>query len=400
MSRKKTYAFSEIEQYREYLEVKNLRGKTTIISVVFFVLLLLTIAYMIVAKYAWDTIIPLGISFLLVLGVSTALNAYGESDYSYVKMNKYILTLGMFSVVTVMIIIFQSASLIPLLFVIYCLAAIYQDMKVIIISDLFFIFTLVFVVANYPAMLETINTTVGTQFNITLFAILFLVMLTISSYIIMKEKAFFYNQISKSKEIEYRNIDLLLKLKYQTHKEEKDVIEYYKRINAFLEAFSQKLDMPNIFAEKIQIIMDLEQGKKQNQILEEHPDFDAADLKRLERLTITQKSALSRVAVKVSKTKNIDIKSREIFSATQFKTLNKPTDTIEVRIIAFVIFYVALKKGLEGLDNISDKDIYDMITNTDYFYNIDSRVMKIYQENPEVFDAIISDAFSLGGGSK
>jgi len=352
---------------------------------------------MIIAKYSWDLIIPLGIAFIIVLLFSFIMTAYGENDYSYLKINRYLLTLGMFSVVTLMIILLQSPSIFPLLFVIYCLASIYQDLKVIIISDLYFIFIMIFVVANYPNMFIALNNTNGNQFNMTLFSILFLAMLTISSYIIMKEKSFFYNQISKSKEVEYRNIDLLLKLKYQTNKEEKDFLGCYEQVNSFLDAFSKKLDLPNIFTEKMNILLALEKNIDYQTILEKYPEYTKEDLNRLNNLIISRHSVLNRIAVKISKTKNVDIKRREIFSATHFKTLNKQTDKVEVHIIAFVIFYVTLKKGLFGLNKISDEKIYNMITNTDYYYYIDYRVMKIYQENPEVFNIIISEAFESGG---
>jgi len=216
----------------------------------------------------------------------------------------------------------------------------------------------------------------------------------------MKEKSFFYNQISKSKEIEYRNIDLLIKLRHQTSKQEKDFSSYYDHLKEFLQAFSDKLELPNIFEEKINILIDLENQLKYDEILKKHPDFTVDDLDRLSRLCVSNKSALDRIALKMSKTKTIDIKRREIFSATHFKSFNKQSDSIEIRIIAFVIFYVALKKGLLGMDKISDEEIYHMITKTDYYYYIDSRVMKIYEENADVFEAIIVDAFGQGGGSR
>ena len=400
MSKKKTYAFAEIEQYREYLEIKNLRGKNIIVSGVFFVLLILTMTYMIIAKMPWSTILPLAVSFLLILATSFIFTAYGEEDFSYLKISRYILTLGMFSVVTAMIILMQSPSIIPLLFVVYCLLAIYQDIKVMVVSNIYFLFTMVFIVLKYPNLLMAQNSASGSNFSITFFAILFLIMLSISSYIIMKEKSFFYNQISKSKEIEYRNIDLLIKLRHQTSKQEKDFGSYYDHLQEFLQAFSDKLELPNIFEEKINILIDLENQLKYDEILKKHPDFTVDDLDRLSRLCVSNKSALDRIALNMSKTKTIDIKRREIFSATHFKSFNKQSDSIEIRIIAFVIFYVALKKGLLGMDKISDEEIYHMITKTDYYYYIDSRVMKIYEENADVFEAIIVDAFGQGGGSR
>lgn len=397
MLTKRKYGFSEIEQYREYLEVKNLRGKNKIASGVFFVLLVLTVVYMSLAKYSFSVILPVGIGYLVLLIINFVLSVYGEIDTSYWKVNKYISTLGMFSIATAMIVIFQSPSVIPLLFVAYCICAIYQDSKVIIISNVYFLFTILLVVINYPELLLAQNITDGINFSITFFSILFLVMLSISAYIIMKEKAFFHNQISTSKEVEYRNIDLLLKLKKQTNKEDKNILTYYDRTNEFLQSFSEKLNIPNIFEEKINILKDLENDIDEETILQKNPDYTRADLERLSKLLVCKSDELTRIAVKISKTKEADIKKREIFSATHFKSFNKQTDSTEIKVIAFVVFYVTLKKGLLGMDKLTDADIYNTITNSDYYYNIDSRVMKIYEENSEVFDAIIFDAFGKGG---
>ncbi len=397
MSKKKTYAFPEIEQYREHLEIKHLRGKNYIVAGVFFTMMILTLTYMLIARYPFGTIMPLILGYVIILAINFIFSAYGEEDYSYLKVNKYILTLGMFSIVTAMIMLFQSPSLIPLLFVVYCISAIYQDMKVIIISDLYFGVAIVFIVLGFPELLLSENNTIISNFSFMLFAILFLTMLSISAYIIVKEKSFFYNQIAKSKETEFRNIDLLLKLKHETNKEEKNIEEYYKQANEFLQAFTEKLDLPNIFEEKIRILIDLENDVPQEEILENHPDFNQEDIDRLGRLRISNHYDLNRIAVKVSKTKSVVVKRREIFSATHFISFNKQVDSTEIKIIAFVIFYVALKKGITGLDKISDEDIYRILTETDYYYYIDSRVMRIYQENSEVFDEIIADAFSKRG---
>jgi len=134
-----------------------------------------------------------------------------------------------------------------------------------------------------------------------------------------------------------------------------------------------------------------------SELKKKYPEYTEKDFNRLQKLLITNHNVLSKIAVKMTKTRESDIKKREIFSGTHFKSFNKPSETTETKIIAFVIFYVALKKGLVGMDQLSDEDIYNTIINTDYYYYIDSRIMKIYQENAEVFEAIISDAFSKGG---
>ncbi len=399
MHRKKTHAFSEIEQYREYLEIKNLRGKNSIVSSVFFVMLILTVTYMILTKYTFAAIIPVALGYIVLLMINFVLSAYGDSEYSYLKMNKYISTLGMFSIATAMIMFFQSPSFIPLLFVAYCVCAIYQDMKVLIISDIYFIVALILTIVNYPDLLLSQNSTGGSNFSIILFSILFLMMLSISAYIIMKEKSFFYNQIAKSKELEYRNINLLIDLKHKTNKEDKSFMDYYSHTNEFLKAFSNKIELPNIFEEKISILKDLEVNIEDKKILEKYPDYNQEDLDRLRRLLISNQNILAKIGVKISKSREANIKKREIFSATHFISFNKQSDMTEVKILAFVVFYVSLKKGLLGMKKLSNEEIFSTITNTDYFYYIDSKIMKIYQENSDVFDAIITDAFGEGGSA-
>ncbi len=395
--RKKTFAFSEIAQYREYLEIKNLKGKNYIVSAVFFAMMILTLVYMILTNYTAGQIVPVMLGYVLLLIISFVFSAYGDEDHTYLKISKYILTLGMFSIATALILVFRSPSVIPLLFIAYSVCAIYQDVKVMIISNTYFLFSLVFIIINNPDLVLLQNDTTNRVFSIILFMILFLMMLTISAYIIMKEKAFFYNQIAKSKEVESRDIDLLMKLKQKTVNKDNDNSIHYQRTHAFLEAFSKKLDIPNVFEEKIDAIEMLDKGESAEVVLKKYPDFNEQDIERFRHLLLSSGQALRKTAIKISKTKNINIKQREIFSATHFKSFNKPQDPIEVRIIAFVVFYVSLKKGLLGMDKISDEAIFKTITDSDYYYYIDSRVMKIYQENADVFDAIIADAFQKGG---
>jgi hypothetical protein len=181
---------------------------------------LLTLVYLLINNdiYPIREVIQVSVGFIVLIAISTMLTLYGDEDNSYIKLNKYFATIGMFSLATALIMYFESPSFIPLLFVAYCMCAIYQDMKVMIISNIYFIVSILLTVISYPDLLKAETATLGTNFSIGFFSLLFLIMLSVSAYIIMKEKSFFYNQISNSKEIEYRNIDLLIKLKHDTDK--------------------------------------------------------------------------------------------------------------------------------------------------------------------------------------
>ncbi len=394
MESKKKYAFKETLNYREYLEIKHLHSKSVIVVVFLFVMMLLAIGYMVLAKYTLIPIIKVGLSFFGVLFLNFMLFSYSDKETIYLKMNKYISSLSIFTLFLALIIFLKSPSLIPLLFVAYCLTAIYQDFKVMLIADLYFIFSIIMLMLNFPKLFEFQNATLENEFGIAFFTLAFLVMLSVSSYIMIKEKGFFYNQISLSKEREYRSIELLLKFTDDPIKYIRDKDIFYDRTNDFLEEFSKKIKVENIFKEKIAILKELNSGKSEKQILKKYKDFSEADLKRLKELLITKDSKLFKIITKLSHTNYQDIKKREIFSATHLKSFNKQSDSIQTKILAFVIYYVSLKKGLTGMKPLTDQELYDTLVNTDYYYYIDSRIMRIYRENADVFNAIIEDAFS------
>jgi hypothetical protein len=59
--------------------------------------------------------------------------------------------------------------------------------------------------------------------------------------------------------------------------------------------------------------------------------------------------------------------------------------------LAFVVFYAALKRGLDGISLPSEEAIKSILTSTDYYYYINPKVMRIYEKNSEVFEAIALD---------
>ena len=393
MDRKKSFAFNEISEYREYLELKHLRSKSIIIAAVIFGMMILSITYLIIGRYALLDIIKIGLSFFGVLAINIALFAYNDKESIYLKLNKYISTLAIFSLFLALIIYLKSPSLIPFLFLAYCLCAIYQDFKVMLISNLYFIFAIIMLIINFPTLFEFKNSNLENSFGITFFSLAFLLMLSISSYIIIKEKGFFYNQIALSKEREYRSIDLLTDFKEDPIKYVQNKQTFYEKTNELLAEFSKKIDIPNIFEEKINILKDLSLDISNEEILKKYEGYTENDIERLKGLLITKNSKLFKIITKITNTDDSQIKPREIFSATHFKSFNKQSDSIETKILAFVIYYVSLKKGFTGMNSLTNDELYDTLVNTDYYYYIDSRIMKIYRENADVFNTIIEDAF-------
>lgn len=393
MPRKKRYFYSEIEYFREQLEIKQIRTKNHFVIAILFFLLCLTMLYMILGKYPFSEIAPVLVGFLALLILNFAHLAFGKENHRFYQMNMYITTLGVFSLIVGMIFLFKSPSVITALFLAYAISVFYQDIKVLLLSDVYLLFTAVMLMLRFPEFFAFLNISNENRVGTLFFFLAFVIILSISSYIIVKQKRFFYNQIALSKEIEFRNIDLLMKMEDQSSKEEYPVENYYQNSFKFLQAFCKKIGTENVFEEKLHILSMLEKGDKLPTIQAIYPEYTLEDYERMQDLLIGSHQKLRKVAIKMSRLIELDVKRREMFSETHFKSFNHQSDSLEIKIIGFVLFYALLKRGMFSLNPVSEEKIYDILLSTDYYYYIHPKVLKIYKDNSAVFDEIVQDAF-------
>jgi hypothetical protein len=398
MKRDHVRVFPEIGEYRESLEIKHLRAKNHFVLAILLLSGALTILYMALASYPPAQTLSLLVGFLAIIFLNLACLAYGRENVRFNQLNKYTTTFGVFGLAIAMIFIFQSPSMMSLLFIAYALGAFYQDRKVMLISNTMLLFTFLALMTNYREFFAVANDTLENDFGLFFFVIIFISLLTISQYIMIKQKGFFYNQIAISKETEFRNIDFMIEACEKSTGKKIDAKSYFAGVAAFAKALAAKIGIEDTFAEKIAVLKDLEAGMAPARLLEKHPDYTLETLERLEDLLVGGRHKLRKIAIKISRAQAVDVHRREIFSETQFKTFNHPSDSLEIKIVAFAIFYAALKKGTAGMRALSEAEIYEAIVNTDYYYYNDPAVMRIYRENNDVFDAIVKDAFAAGVG--
>jgi len=391
VQRKQRYVFSEIEDYRELLVNRHLRTKNLFVLIITALLGAIVVSYMFIAHYPNSSTIPLLGGFLIVLLMNFACLAYGVDNNGFNLMNQYTTTFGIFTIAIAMIFIFESPSMIAALFIAYAISAFYQDMKVMLISNIFLFFAVLSIIVKFPELLAFVNFSAENEFGIQFFFLVFILILTISSYIIVKQKRFFYNQIALSKETEFRNIDLLIDLQKQVTDKSIDLSKYYDNVAAFVTAFSAKIQMDNIFLEKIAILRDLEKNIPYPALHEKHPNLPKEEVERLQDMLLGSHQKLMKLAMKISFAKDVHVKKREIFSETQFKSFNHQSDSLEIKILAFAVFYASLKRGNAAMRGLTEAEIYNVLVYTDYYYYIDPGIIRIYQENNTVFDDIVTD---------
>jgi hypothetical protein len=393
MERKKSYVFREIEDTREQLEIIHLRTKNHFVLVFLFVLLGLCVAYLSLsgAVTADRWYVLLGFAAIILMNFASL--AYGGNDSRFYQLNKHTTTFGLYTVIMLVIFTTRSPGMFPALFLAYAISAFYQDLKVMIVSDILLVFSIVMLMINYPAVLNFPQGALEDNIGLGFFVFVFLSLLTIASFIIIKQKRFFYNQIALAKETEFRNIDLLIDLKKQTGMPDIDTMAYYERVRQFTAAFAQKIEIEDGFLKRIELLEALEKKTPLATILSNHPETSKEELGRLEDLLLSNHHKLLKLAIKLGQVQKLHIKRREIFSETQFKSFNHQSDNLEIKIIAFAIFYATLKHGNAFFRPLSEQEIRHVLIETDYYYYNDPRIMRIYRENSAVFEDIVADIF-------
>lgn len=355
--------------------------------------MVLYLVYMILAKFPSAQIVMLMFGFLMLLLMNIASSAYAKEHEEFYTLNKFITTIGLFVLSSFVLFLFQSPSMLIGLFIAYAISVFYQDLRVLVISDAMMLFAVLMIVINYPEFLGLETATLDSRFGIAFFFIAFMAILSLSSFIIVKQKSFFFNQISSSKEAEFRNLDLLVDLKKEVQEPQETKASYYDALDAFLSSFCAKVGSENIFQEKVSLLRQLDEGTSIETLMEMYPKYQKEDFERLQDLQIGGHAKLKKAAMKFAYMRDLQIQPREIFSETQFKSFNHPGDSLEIKIIAFVLFYAALKRGFAILPKLEEEDILSSITETDFYYTMDPRIVRVYAENSAVFDAIIQDAF-------
>ncbi len=401
MPAKKSYAFAEAKDYRDFLEIKHLRTKNHLVLVALASYMLFSGLYLLLAGYPGMWILKLMIGFFVVLGMNIASLAYGKESPQFYEINKHITTLGVFSISVAMIFMFQAPASIPLLFLAYAICAVYQDIKVLLVSNLYMIFTLTMIIIGFPEYLHLIDGSLESVLGMVFFFIVFVLMLTGSSFIIAKQKRFFYNQIALQNELEFRHLDLLMQTgkKYVNEHRVLNLEMYYEKANEMLAVFAKSIDIENPFEEKLALLKDLEKAESFQDAKEKHPDLTEKEWNRLQDLLIGKNTKLRKIALKIAHTVDVDVKKREIFSETYYKTLQHQNDSFETKVVAFAIFYALLRKGSNVIRPLSDEEIHDFLVNTDFYYLVDRRVMKVYEHDHDVFEAIIEEAYGEGGNA-
>lgn len=384
------YQYAQLEKYKESLELAHLKSKTLIVNTIVFIFAGVILFFLIGLDTGISVILSTMTMFIVLFVINFAFYSYDEDLYNNLKIAMYINTLGVYSIAITLILRFQTPSIFTSLFLVYAIISIYQDFKAMMISNFALFFTGSVLIIRYPEIFKLIGNDDSQTFFILVFLIAFVLLLSLSSYILIKRKTFFYNQLAQIKESEVRNMELLLEIQKINTNKDLNSEEYYSSLIKFSKELSKKIGISNIFDRKINILRDLNVLTMQ-EILEKYPEYNNEEILELMNMELEINNKMRKIGIKSSQSYGIKVTRKEIFSESQFKSFNHQGDNSYVMIIAFVTFYCLLKIDKPYLKELDEEKIKDILYNSEYFHRIDRDIINVYLENNEVFDAIVKD---------
>lgn len=384
------FQYAQLEIYKESLELAHLKRKTIIINILMLILGGIVLFFLIKLKSENNAVLSIMTMFLILFVINFAFYSYDNDHYNNLKIAMYINTLGIYSIAVTLIFRYQTPSVFTVLFLAYAITTIYQDFKAMILSNFTLFVAGSLLVVKFPTIFHLVGNDRPQTLYILIFVMIFVLLLTLSSYILIKRKTFFYNQLAKIKESEVRNMELLLEIeKYKTQKDF-DGEKYYDSIKNFSNELSKKIGIPNIFDRKINLLKDLNLLTLQ-EVLSKYPEYSADEVNELMNLEMQVNKKMRMIGIKSSQSFGVEVSRKEIFSESQFKSFNHHGENKYVMIISFVVFYCLLKIDKPYLKGLDEEVIKDVLLNSEYFHRIDKDIINVYLENSTVFDTIVRD---------
>lgn len=389
------YKYAQLERFKEFLELGHIKRKTLIVNIIISILIVILVSFGLINDIEMKLINPTA----FVLGIILIVNItfyYVENDlYNNLKLSMYATILGLYIATDILIFYFKTPSIFTVLFLTYAVISIYQDLKAMILSSSLLFLSGFLLITEFPDIFATSQGSISEVIYVQIFLLIFVLLLTLSSYILIKRKTFFYNQLATIKEAEIRNIELMEEVIALNTKEKKDLKEYYQAIELFNEKLSEKIGVSNLLGRKIEILKDLK-TKKPLELEKKYPDYTLEELQELELLEFETHKKMQYLSIKASKSKDINVSKKEIFSESQFKSFKHINDSRYTQIISFVVFYTLLKIDKPYLKKIDEAQLKDILYNSEFYYRIDEDIINLYLNNSDVFETIINDYLKGG----
>ncbi len=377
---------NEIENHIYKLEADHLRKKSLIVN---FILIGLLFPILVVLYFFNVPFLDLSV-YIIVFIFMIAINFlfyYYRFLLPNIRLSMYITSMGLYIITISMILDLRTPSIFTMLFFSYAVISLYQDLRVSLFNSVLLFFSGIFIVTQFTEIFDVQALTPST-FYILFFLVIFVALLSVSSFIIIKRKNHFYKQVVDIKEKEYKYIDTIFDLQEIFSERKFNYDEYYDNLESFSEALSNHIGVENVFKERINILRDLA-NVKDNTILKKHSDYNQADIDELKQLELTSYKKISYLAFKSAQVQDIQPDKKELIFEKESATLNDRNDDFEVKIVAFSVLYVMLRVGNIYFPKLSNNDVIKVFSTPHFRSLIHEDILNAFLDKKNTLDKII-----------
>ncbi len=386
------YSQKRINNHSEKIELSHLKRKTLYVNGILMLFMFPTLYLLHLIDVSLSLIFIYSAMFLFVFIVNIAFYTY-KDHFNNLKISMYITILGIYIIITSLMIDIMEPSIFTLLFFAYAIVYLYQDKQAMILNNLLLFALGSMLILFYPESLNITTTQTGNIVYLITFLAIFVILLMLSSTVIIKRTLHFYRKVAFIKEEEIKTIDLLFDLQKKYEKTYLDEEKYYEKLGNFTEALSRRIGIDNVFEDKINFLKAL-QAAKTIEIEAISQSYSETDINELIQLALDKKNnQISYTLFKASQSSHIKIDSSEIYSEKESPSLRSIGDSLETKVLLFSVVYILARTDRYLVKSLSNEEFVKLLTESDFYQLIEPKILKIYLENNEVFDKIFSDAF-------
>jgi hypothetical protein len=386
------------EQTKKYyydIERHFLRKKAFHVGVILSIIMILTVGMLISVKIDIGFIVLCSLIFLSLIGLN-ALFFYNVKLFPDFHISMYATAFGLYLIALGLILEIRHPSIFTILFLFYGVIAIYQHSKTSTLNNFFLFLSGSVIVLGFPNMFST-NGLVSITAYIYSFMLIFVIILSISSFILIKQKERYYWNVAIVREQELRTIKTMFDLEDELTDRAFDVSTYYDKLDTFSSALTEKIGIKNVFSERINMLRELSMENEKS-MPNGTMDYAPSDLEELKQLEMKPNDKMSYVAFKIAQYATVDFKDGP--KTTNLDALTKSfdnlKDTTAVKIVAFSVLIALLRTKRSYLDALSIEEIEVILDKDEFARLFDERLLKFFKSNKDMFKKITDPDISGG----
>lgn len=386
--------FKEFKDHtgRHYRDIEKhfLRKKAFHVALILSVIMVFALIMFLSTDVPFLNALVFILMFLFLIGLN-ALFYMKSHWFPEFNFSMYATAFGLYLIGIGLILELSHPSIFTVLFLFYSIIAIYQHARAVLFNNLLLFLGGTLVIFGFPDMFHAGGLS-STTIYVYVFLVIFVMLLSISSFILTKQKERFYWKIAMIKEHETRAIRIVFDLGETLSDQYMDYTEYYDSLETFTQSLSSRLGFKNVFKERIDILRELSLSDNEKEIMEENEEYSPGDFEELKQMELKHNKKMPYVAFKAAQYHAFEFDEEDSLGHIEdiTKSLDYTSDSQTVKIVSFAVFISMLRIEKPYLHKLTMEQILNLLEEPDLKYLFDHDLLNFFRDNVSTFEKITS----------